>query len=258
MGPSSWSLPGAKTRLMTQGLPGLPEIDTNEYGGKKDGIRQSMDRRLFMQLLVFDTVDVARAMHDLETGLRAATIPGVIYADTASPRGMALLTWAEDPARFVRDVRPIFQKGALANVTMRDEFEMLGRTYSTGHEPELQHTLLQRPIERVMDQECPWHVWYPLRRSGAFAKVEGIEVSHMMREHAAIGMAYGQKGLAHDVRLACHGLDAKDNEFVIGLIGKELFPLSHLVQAMRKTRQTSEFITQMGPFFVGYVTSRVG
>ena len=80
----------------------------------------------------------------------------------------------------------------------------------------------------------------------------------MMREHAAIGFAYGQKGLAHDVRLACHGLDAKDNEFVIGLIGKELFPLSHLVQSMRKTRQTSEFITQMGPFFVGYVTTRVG
>jgi hypothetical protein len=24
---------------------------------------------------------------------------------------------------------------------------------------------------------------------------------------------------AHDIRLACHGLDAKDNEFVIGLIG---------------------------------------
>jgi chlorite dismutase len=53
------------------------------------------------------------------------------------------------------------------------------------------------------------------------------------------------------VRLACHGLDAKDNEFVIGLIGKELHPLSHVVQSMRSTRQTSEFISQMGPFFVG-------
>ncbi len=258
MGRSSWSSTGAKTRLMTQGTPGLPDIDTNEYGGKKDGVRQAMDRRLFMQLLVFDTVDVAHAMHDLETGLRAALIPAVIYADASNPRGMGLLTWGEDPARFVREVRPIFQKGALASATMRNDFEMLGRTYSTGHEPDLHHTLLQRPIERVTDQECPWHVWYPLRRSGAFAKLEGIEVSHMMREHAAIGMAYGQKGLAHDVRLACHGLDAKDNEFVIGLIGKELFPLSHLVQAMRKTRQTSEFITQMGPFFVGYATSRVG
>jgi hypothetical protein len=39
----------------------------------------------------------------------------------------------------------------------------------------------------------------------------------MMREHAQIGMAYGQQELAHDVRLACHGLDAEDNEFVIGV-----------------------------------------
>ncbi len=237
--------------------PGLPDIDTNEYGGKKDGVRQAMDRRLFMQLLVFDTVDVDGATRDLASGLRAAKVPGVIYADTASPRGMGLLTWGEDPACFVRDVRPIFAKGSLAQVTMRDEFEMLGRTYATGHEPELEHTLLKRSIERVMDAECPWHVWYPLRRSGAFSKLVGDEVAGLMREHATIGHAYGQKGLAHDVRLACHGLDAKDNEFVIGLIGKELFPLSHLVQAMRKTRQTSEFITQMGPFFVGYVTTRI-
>ena len=45
--------------------------------------------------------------------------------------------------------------------------------------------------------------------------------------------------------------------FVIGLVGRELHPLSHLVQAMRKTRQTSEFIVKMGPFFVGYVLHRV-
>jgi chlorite dismutase len=39
---------------------------------------------------------------------------------------------------------------------------------------------------------------------------------------------------------------------VIGLVGKELYPLSHLVQRMRKTQQTSEYIQTMGPFFVGY------
>ena len=35
-------------------MGGLPTIDVNEYGGKKDGERQTMNRRLFMQLLVFD------------------------------------------------------------------------------------------------------------------------------------------------------------------------------------------------------------
>ena len=34
--------------------PGLPDIDVREWGGKKDGERQVLDRRLFMQLLVFD------------------------------------------------------------------------------------------------------------------------------------------------------------------------------------------------------------
>jgi len=51
--------------------------------------------------------------------------------------------------------------------------------------------------------------------------------------------------------LAGHGLNKDDNDFIVGLLGKELFPLSALVQHMRRTRQTSEFIERMGPFFVG-------
>ena len=34
--------------------PGLPEVDVHEYGGKRDGVKQALNRRLFMQLLVFD------------------------------------------------------------------------------------------------------------------------------------------------------------------------------------------------------------
>ena len=64
-------------------------------------------------------------------------------------------------------------------------------------------------------------------------------------------MAFGSADLAHDVRLACHGLDRDDNDFVIGLIGKELFPLSAVVQAMRRTQQTSLYLDRLGPFFVG-------
>lgn len=236
---------------------GLPTIDVNEYGGKKDGVRQSMNRRLFMQLLVFraplgsapDTV-----ASELLVALRARKVPGVVYADANEPRSLALLSWAEDPAAFVKNVRPLFSDDApLARVEVRSDFTMIGRTYSTGHEPDLEWTLLRRPIDNVTNEAYRWHVWYPLRRSGAFAKLEPIEQSHIMREHAAIGMAYGQQELAHDVRLACHGIDAEDNEFVIGLVSRELHPLSHLVQTMRKTRQTSEFIVKMGPFFVGWV-----
>ena len=46
-------------------------------------------------------------------------------------------------------------------------------------------------------------------------------------------------------------MDKNDNDFVIGLMGKELYPLSACIQAMRKTRQTSTYIEKMGPFFVG-------
>ena len=66
-----------------------------------------------------------------------------------------------------------------------------------------------------------------------------------------LGRRYGEAGFAADVRLECHGIDRNDNEFVIGLIGPELFPLSKLIKDMRGTRQTAEFIQGMGPFFVG-------
>jgi chlorite dismutase len=238
---------------------GLPVIDVTEYGGKKEGERQALDKRLFMQLLVFDAADghsgdsLAGALAVL---LRERRIPAVVYADTQDPYGVGLLTWSHDPAHFVKTVRPLFGMPDLAPATMRRGWSMLGRTYGQGHEPELAHVLLQRPVDQVMNEQWPWHVWYPLRRTGPFAKLPPEEVGPMMREHAQIGMAYGQQELAHDVRLACHGLDAEDNEFVIGIIGKDLHPLSHLVQAMRKTRQTSEFIAKMGPFFVGYALHR--
>jgi chlorite dismutase len=234
---------------------GLPAIDVNEYGGKKDGTKQSMNRRLFMQLLVFRAHEgpADAAATALLASLRAKKVPGVVYADTQDPRSVGLLTWGEDPSTFVKNVRPLFNEGALARVQLRDDFAMIGRTYATGHEPELEWSLLKRPIENVTNESFRWHVWYPLRRKGSFARLEPIDQSHILREHAALGMAYGQQELAHDVRLACHGIDAGDNEFVIGLVGKDLHPLSHLVQAMRKTRQTSEFIEKMGPFFVGWV-----
>ncbi len=239
---------------------GLPSIDVNEYGGKKDGTKQSMNRRLFMQLLVFRVHEGSAdgVASGLLGAMRAKKLPGVVYADAQDPRSVGLLSWSDDPSSFVKNVRPLFAEGTLARVELRDDYAMIGRTYATGHEPELEWFLLKRPIENVTKEAYRWHVWYPLRRKGSFARLEPIDQSHILREHAALGIAYGQQELAHDVRLACHGLDANDNEFVIGLVGKDLHPLSHLVQAMRKTRQTSEFIEKMGPFFVGYVVGTSG
>lgn len=78
----------------------------------------------------------------------------------------------------------------------------------------------------------------------------------ILREHGTIGMAFGQGDYGHDIRLACHGLDGQDNDFVIGLLGKDLAPLSQLVQTMRKTQQTSLYLERLGPFFVGHALWR--
>ena len=237
---------------------GLALIDVHEYGGKKDGERQAMNRRLFMQLLVLRAPDKpAGYARDLAEKLLEQRVPAVLYDDVNDPRSLGLLTWSEDPAHFVTRVRSALAEHKLQHLCLRPKFTMLGRTYATGHEPELAWSLLERPIENVTNEALEWAVWYPLRRTGAFSRLEPQEQGAMLREHAQIGMAYGQADLAHDVRLACHGLDPHDNDFVIGLLGRALHPLSHCVQSMRKTVQTSQYIEKMGPFFVGRVAHRV-
>ncbi|MGA2447142.1 MAG: chlorite dismutase family protein [Polyangiaceae bacterium] len=243
--------------------PGLPVVDVTEYGGARGGVRQSMDTRLFMHLVVFDEPrvhgegegDLAGSLSDV---LRDGGLASIVYADVVNPRGYGLLSWNQDPARLVGTVRRLFAAPPLGRVELRPGWAMLGRTYATGHESDLEYTLLRRPVDQVGNPAFPWHVWYPLRRTPAFSSLDPHEQAQVLREHAQIGMAYGASELAHDVRLACYGLDGADSEFVIGLCGKDLHPLSHLVQTMRRTRQTREYIARMGPFFVGQVILRMG
>lgn len=236
--------------------PSPPEaaVDVFEHGAPRDGVPQTMDRRLFMQLLVF-SYEGELAASDLVRHLSAALeqqgAQSVLYADVNHPSGFGLLSWSQDPTDLVTKTRPALTSPGLSGLKLRPEFTMLGRSYSSGFEDNLEYWLIDRPIKTVTNSAWPWAVWYPLRRIGAFEKLESREKGSILREHAVIGKRYGNSDLAHDVRLACHGLDANDNEFVIGLIGKELHPLSHVVQTMRGTRQTSEYIGQMGPFFVG-------
>lgn len=235
-------------------------LDLRERGLPVGGEPQRLDRRLFIQLQAFRAEGSAAAsvaIDALAAELASAGIAGVIYADANDPSGFALVTHAEDPAFFVDALRPMFARGVLATLESRPEFGMLGRTYSSGYENDLEFWLIRRPQETLAHEGWDWAVWYPLRRTGAFNRLPREEQAAILREHGAIGRSYGEQDLAHDIRLACHGLDANDNEFVIGLIGKELYPLSHVVQTMRGTRQTSEYMDKMGPFYVGRVVRRV-
>jgi chlorite dismutase len=164
---------------------------------------------------------------------------------------VALLTWSDDPNFFFDTVRDLLNRSPFNGLTLKPEYSMLGRTYSLGHEPNLEEWLLDRSRKAVTDPEWRWAVWYPLRRKGEFNSLSPEEQTSILREHGRIGHSFGEADFARDVRLATFGMDKNDNDFVIGLIGKELFPLSACVQAMRKTRQTATFIQEMGPFFIG-------
>jgi len=221
-------------------------VDVRERGANQ----QSVDRRLFMQLQVLGGCSDSKP---LVRALEASRVEAVLYQDLNDPRGVAVLGMSEDPAFFVGPFRELLNAGPFGELMLKPELTMVGRTYASGFEADLEEWLLRRPRRTALNPEWPWAIWYPLRRTGSFARLPAQEQGTIIREHSVLGRAYGEADLAHDVRLACHGLDAHDNDFVIGLVGHALHPLSHLVQAMRKTAQTSQYLQTLGPFFVGHV-----
>ncbi len=223
-------------------------IDIREKGRDADGALVTLDRRLFMQFLAFgNSTDSAPLIRALEQ----AKVIGALYEDVNDPRGVALLVLSEDPDYFVTTIRQFLNRPPFWTLTPKPEYTMLGRTYAQGYEPDLEDALFTRPRSRIFDPELRWVVWYPLRRAGSFERLTADEQRIILLEHGGIGRAFGKAGLGHDIRLACYGLDKRDNDFVIGLLGPELYPLSAIVQRMRKTKQTSLHIEHMGPFFVG-------
>jgi chlorite dismutase len=236
----------ADTLATTRRGPEPPDI--SEKGGIKDGQPQRSDVRLFMQFFAFGGCEQTRPLIE---ALESSAIAGVLYEDVNDPRGAGLLTLAEDPDFFLERVRPLLNGPVFRPLVQKPEYTMLGRTYAIGYEPDLVDVLLHRPRRTVLNPSWRWAVWYPLRRSGKFAQLPPEEQRTILAEHGAIGISFGAADYAHDIRLACHGLGKDDNDFVIGLIGKELYPLSAIVQTMRKTQQTSLYLERLGPFFVG-------
>jgi len=233
---------------MTDARRGPEPPDISEKGGMKDGQPQRSNVRLFMQFMAFGGCASATPLAD---ALARAKISGVLYEDVNDPRGIGLVTFNEDPDYFLDRVRPVLNGPGFSVLIQKQEYTMLGRTYAIGYEPDLPDTLLQRPRRTVLNPEWKWALWYPLRRSGKFSQLPADEQRVILAEHGAIGMSFGAGDFAHDIRLACHGLDKDDNDFIVGLIGKDLYPLSAIVQTMRKTQQTSLYLERLGPFFVG-------
>jgi chlorite dismutase len=234
-------------RSRTTDPPSREPLDLAEKG-RHGGREITLDRRLFMKFTAFGgCVDLGSAAVALEE----AGVEGALYADAQTPRGIGVIVAAEDPDYFVTTLRDVFNRPPFGDFVHRAEFDMLGRTYSIGYESDLVEALLSKPRSKVLNPAHRWAIWYPLQRAKRFHAIDAEHQRRILAEHGTVAGRYGAGGHAVDVRLACHGLDTRDNDFVVGLLGPRLHPLSAVVQDMRKTEQTAQYLERLGPFFVG-------
>ena len=222
-------------------------LDIREKGAPKNGVTQTLDRRLFIQLQVFRG---AKSTASIIQALKGYALPSVLYQDAVDPTGIGVLMMSENPDTFVTTARDLFLQPAFSSLVRDSEMTMFGRTYSLGREENLEEWLLYKPLKRALNPQWPWAIWYPLRRKSEFELLPAADRGRVLMEHARIGIEYGNHDLVHDIRLSCYGMDKRDNEFVLGLVSRDLHPLSRVIQDMRKTEQTAKYIESLGPFFV--------
>jgi chlorite dismutase len=214
--------------------------------GRRAGQVISLDRRLYMKFTAF-----GRCLdpHAAVQALAEDGVQGALYVDANDPQGIGMMVAAENPEYFVSNLRALLNRRPFEGLVHKAELDMLGRTYSIGYEQDLEEALFKRPLSKLLDPKNVWAIWYPLQRAKKFYTLTPEHQRKILAEHGTLAHRYA--GHANDVRLACHGLDKSDNDFIVGLVGAQLHPLSAIVQEMRKTEQTSQYLDSLGPFFVG-------
>ena len=222
-------------------------LDLSEKGRNKGEVI-SLNRRLFMKFTAFGDCHDSGSVVD---ALATSGLTGAVYVDANDPLGVAVIVAAEDPECFVTQLRALFTAAPFDALRHKPEFDMLGRTYSIGYEPDLLDTLFHKPLQKLTNPKTPWAIWYPLQRAKKFQQLPEEHQKRILAEHGNLAHRYGAGGHAADVRLACHGLDRNDNDFIVGLLGPKLHPLSAVVQEMRRTEQTAQYLDSLGPFFIG-------
>lgn len=222
-------------------------LDLSEKGRNKGEVI-TLNRRLFMKFTGFG------GCTDVDAAVRAladSSLTGAMYVDANDHRGIGVIVAAEDPDCFVGQMRTLFSQPPFSALEHKPAFDMLGRTYSIGYEPDLVDTLFTKPLQKLTNPKNEWAIWYPLQRAKGFYRLPHDKQMKILSEHGNLAHRYAAGGNANDVRLACYGLDRDDNDFIVGLIGPKLHPLSAVVQEMRKTEQTAQYLDSLGPFFVG-------
>ncbi|MEK7313383.1 MAG: hypothetical protein AAB065_02815, partial [Deltaproteobacteria bacterium] len=112
--------------------------NVNEKGAPKDGKPQLLDKRLFVQLLVFGGVKDSKP---LINELEKSGIESVLYEDLNDPSSIGLLTMSEEPDFFTTKLRKFINESSFSSLCIKPEYAMFGRTYSLGHERDLEDWL---------------------------------------------------------------------------------------------------------------------
>ena len=82
--------------------------------------------------------------HAAITALAEDGVEGALYLDANDPQGIGVIAVAEDPGVLRDDAAHAVQPRAVRRFAHKREFDMLGRTYSIGYEPDLEDTLFHR------------------------------------------------------------------------------------------------------------------
>ena len=191
----------------------------------KDGQPQRSDERLFMQFLAFGGCPDAEPL--AAAPRRRPGLPGVLYEDVNDPRGRRPADLRRRTLAFFLDrVRPLLNAAPFAPLVQKPELHD-ARTHVLARLRAGSRGCPAAPPAANGAQSTPGGGPSGIRfgAAGRFAQLPPEEQRVILAEHGAIGMSYGAGDYAHDIRLACHGLDKDDNDFVVGLIGKELYPL---------------------------------
>ena len=195
--------------------------DMRERGARRAGVPQALDRRLYMQLQALAGVADAG---ELVAALRRAGAAGVVYESATEPGlrrcccSTASRARCSTPAGRWPPTRrwPGPSRGASWRCTGGPTAPGTSRTSRTG--------CCGRRARKLAAAENEWAVWYPLRRSADFYRLDAAGRGRVLAEHGKVGRTFVEAGYADDVRLECFGLDPADNEFVIGLLGGRAGP----------------------------------
>ena len=113
-------------------------LDLSEKGLRKGEVI-SLNRRLFMKFTAFGE---CRDPDAVVAAVSQSGLDAVVYIDANDPRGIAVLAASEDPETFVTTLRDLFNAPPFDLLVHKPEFDMLGRSYSIGYEPDLEEGCL--------------------------------------------------------------------------------------------------------------------